>query len=160
MILRIHDLLTQGGEVIYYEDMVPGGSQPGPSLTVERDELVNFARAWDPLAIHVDEAAALAHAGGITAPGLYMLALKQRLINRLAERHAVIASLGYDEVRFLGPVRPGDTLRLGVEWITRRPSASKPDRGIVTIRFSLVKADGAVVMTHLDTVLVRRAPPN
>jgi acyl dehydratase len=113
--------------MIFFEDMTPGEGQIGPSVTVDRDELVGFARDWDPMPFHVDEAAGVAAFGSLTAPGLYVLALKQRLIHALPEPHAGIASLGYDEVRFLAPVRPGDSLTLKVQWISRRPSDSKPD---------------------------------
>jgi acyl dehydratase len=84
-----------------------------------------------------------------------MLAVKQRLVHSLPPQ-AVIASLGYDEVRFKEPLRPGDTVFLKQLWESRRPSGSKTDRGIVTLRFSLVNQSGAIVLTHLDTVLVRR----
>ena len=70
---------------------------------------------------------------------------------------AVLASFGYDEVRFLEPVRPGDTLSLTVEWVSRRESSSKPHAGIITLRLSLLNQRNAVVLSHLDTVLVRRA---
>jgi acyl dehydratase len=139
--------------------MNPGDRLAGPSQVIDRDELVDFARRWDPMPFHIDEQAGVAAFGSLTAPGLYMLALKQRLVHRLPPQ-AVIASLGYDEVRFHEPLRPGDTVTLNVEWVNRRPSGSRPDRGIVTIRFSLVNQAGATVMSHLDTVLVRRSPRN
>jgi acyl dehydratase len=84
--------------------------------------------------------------------------VKQRLVHRLPPQ-AVIASLGYDEVRFHAPLRPGDTVVLKQEWVSRRLSSSRPDRGIVTIRFSLVNQAGVTVMSHLDTVLVKRREP-
>jgi acyl dehydratase len=143
--------------VLFYEDMEPGGELTSPSQAIEREELVSFARSWDPLPFHVDEEAGVRAFGGITAPGLYMLAVKQRLVHRLPAL-AVIASLGYDEVRFLEPLRPGDTVVLRLQWVSRRLSGSRPDRGIVTLRFSLVNQAGTTVMSHLDTVLVRRRP--
>ena len=85
--------------------------------------------------------------------------MKQRLIHQLPE-HAVIASFGYDEVRFHHPLRPGDEVHLRYEFVETRPSSSKPDRGIVTVRLSLVRNDDdEVVMSHLDTILVRRRVP-
>ena len=86
---------------------------------------------------------------------IYMLAVKQRLIHQLPTMK-VIASLGYDEVRFTAPLRPDDTVVLRLEWVNRRISESKPDRGIVTVRFSLINQHGEAVMSHLDTILVRR----
>ena len=84
-----------------------------------------------------------------------MLAVKQRLIHQLPAMK-VMASLGYDEVRFTAPLRPDDTVVLRLEWVNRRISESKPDRGIVTVRFSLINHHGETVMSHLDTILVRR----
>ena len=80
--------------------MTPGEGQIGPSVTVERNELVSFARNWDPMPFHVNEAAGIAAFGSLTAPGLYVLALKQRLIHELPEPHEVIASLGYTRCAF------------------------------------------------------------
>jgi acyl dehydratase len=142
---------------LYYEDLEPGASLTSPVHTIDRDELVAFAREWDPLPFHVDEAAGVAAFGSLTAPGLYMLAIKQRLVHCMPPL-AVIASTGYDEVRFLAPLRPGDVVALKAEWMDRRPSQSKPDRGVVTIRFSLITQAGTVILSHLDTVLVRRRP--
>ena len=134
--------------MIFYEDMVPGERLTVPGERVERSEMTRFAEEWDPMPFHVD---------GSTAPGIYMLAFKQRLLHRLPKM-AVLASFGYDELRFNKPARPGDTLSLAVEWISRRESASKPDTGVVTLPLSLLDASGAVVLSHLDTVLVRRRP--
>jgi acyl dehydratase len=145
--------------MLFYEDMIPGQGTGGPSLRVEREELIEFARRWDPMPFHVDDEAGKAAFGSITAPGVFVLALKQRLIHQLAEPHAVIASMGYDEVRFHAPVRPDDTLRLQFDYIDRRESRSKPDRGVVTVRLSLVNQAGITAMSHLDTILVRRKPP-
>jgi acyl dehydratase len=132
--------------VIFYEDMVPGERLLVAGEPVDGGELTRFAREWDPMPFHVD---------GSSAPGIYMLALKQRLIHRLPKM-AVLASFGYDEVRFHQPVRPGDRLSLRAEWVSRRESGSKPGAGIVSIRFSLLNHEDTVVLSHLDTVLVRK----
>ncbi len=142
--------------MLFYEDMTPGDTITSPTVTVDRGEMIEFAKRWDPMPFHVDDEAGEAAFGGITAPGLFVLAIKQRLIHQLRDQHAVIASLGYDELRFHAPVRPDDTLQLKFECLTRRESKSKPDRGVVTVRMSLVNQDGITVMSHLDTILVRR----
>jgi acyl dehydratase len=142
---------------IFFDDVVIGDRLRAGPYRIERDELVTFARIWDPLPPHVDETAGIAAGfGGLTAPGIYILAVKQRLILQFPLNHTVIASLGYDEVRFKEPVRPGDVLFLDLEWLEKRLSNSKPDRGIVKQRFTLVTEDGRTVMSHLDTVLMRR----
>ncbi len=69
---------------------------------------------------------------------------------------AVIAAPGYHELRFHAPVRAGDTLQLRQEWLEKRASASKPDRGVAKSRISLVNQDGVEVMSHIDTILIRR----
>jgi acyl dehydratase len=132
--------------MIFYEDMVPGERLLVTGEPVDREELTRFAQEWDPMPFHVD---------GGSAPGVYMLALKQRLIHRLPKM-AVLASFGYDEVRFHQPVRPGDRLSLTAEWVSRRESGSKPGAGIVSIRFSLLNQEETIVLSHLDTVLVRK----
>jgi len=140
---------------LYFEDMEPGGYLSSPPQYIDRDELVAFAKIWDPLPFHVDEQAGIKAFGSLTAPGLYMLAIKQRLIHQLPAQK-VIASMGYDEVRFHAPLRPGDTVVLQQQWVSRRPSQSKPDRGVVTLKFSLVNQHGETVMSHLDAILVQR----
>lgn len=144
--------------MLYFEDMVPGLSIDSPEHVISEDELIGFARIWDPLPFHIDKEAGVKAFGSVTAPGLYMLAIKQRLIHQLPAQ-AVIASLGYDEVRFQKPLRPLDTVVLRADWIEQRPSGSKPDRGIVRLRFSLINQHDEVVMSHLDTILVRRRTP-
>jgi acyl dehydratase len=144
--------------MIFYEDIASRDAMTSPTLTVDREEMVEFARRWDPLPIHVDEQAAQAAVGGLTAPGLFLLALKHRLLYQLP-RVAVIASFGYDEVRFHEPVRPSDTLHLLFEWVDRRESESQVDRGIVTVRLSLINQAGMTAMSLLDTILVRRREP-
>jgi acyl dehydratase len=142
-------------EGLYLEDFVEGFELRSAEQRVDRAELIAFAREWDPLPFHVGEAAGQAAFGGITAPGIYMLALKQRLVHSLPFHH-VIASAGYDEVRFHQPLRPDDRVVLREECLERRVSATKPDRGVVKLRFTLLRQDGVAVMSLLDTVLVRK----
>ena len=132
--------------MIFYEDMVPGAGLSAAGGPVDKAEIVEFARQWDPMPFHTD---------GSSAPGIYILAFKQRLLHQLPKM-AVLASFGYDEVRFREAVKPGDTLSLTIEWVSRRESTSKPHTGIVTLRLSLLNQRDAVVLSHLDTVLVRR----
>lgn len=145
---------------IYYEDVVPGEFLIVGRFKVERDAMVAFARQWDPMPIHVDEAVGTRLFGSLTAPGIYIMAIKQYLIRYMPLDKTVIASTGYDDVRFIKPVRPGDELRLKFEWLEKRPSQSKPDRGIVKCRLTLLNQNDEAVMSHLDTVLMRlRNPP-
>jgi acyl dehydratase len=143
---------------IFFEDVTPGTAiQAGPYIIPEQ-ELVSFGSAWDPLPMHVDKVFAMKH-GGLTAPGIYLLAIKMRLIHSLPLRRSVIASFGYDEVRFHRSAHPGDELTLELKWTDKRRSQSKPDQGIVTGRCSLINTAGEVVMSHIDTLLMRLRSP-
>ena len=140
---------------IFLDDIVSGRRVTAGPYRATTEEIVEFGRRWDPLPHHVDEAAAAASMfGGLIAPGIYVLAIKMNLIHRLPENAVVLASMGYDEVRFLQPVRPGDDLTLEMEWVEKRPSNSKPDCGIAKQRFTLFNQHGQKVLNHLDTILV------
>ena len=129
----------------------------GPSQVVQREEMIDFAKTWDPLPIHLNDDAASSF-GGITASGPYLLAFRIRLIHRMERQPAVIASFGYKEVKFKAPVHAEDTLTLILDFENKRPSSSKPDRGIVSVRQTLKNQDDVDVLTVLDTVLVQMDP--
>jgi acyl dehydratase len=141
--------------LLYFEDIQPGQVSRSPKYMVETDEMVEFARRWDPVPIHVDPAVADAQVGGLTASGTYVLAVRSRLLHELPAA-AIIGSAGYDEVRFHEPLRPGDSVHVVLEWLECRASNTKPDRGVVKLRISLVNQHDVTVMSHLDTLIVRR----
>mgnify|MGYP001824264824 CR=1 FL=1 len=145
----------------YFEDLQPGDVALGSTFVVHREEMVEFARRWDPQPFHLEDAVANAMfgEGGVTAPGVFVMAIRTRLLHDTPDL-AVIAALGYDELRFHAPVRAGDTLKLRQEWLDKRVSDSKPDRGVARSRLSLVNQDGVEVMSHIDTILLRRRDPN
>jgi acyl dehydratase len=143
---------------IFYEDVNPGAVLRAGPYVIPEQELLDFAAAWDPLPIHVDKDFAAAH-GGITVPGLYLLAIKMRLVHQLPFRRTVIAGVGFDEVRFHRPARPGDALTLELTWRDKRRSKSKPDRGIVSGDYALINAAGETVLSHIDTIFMRLRHP-
>jgi acyl dehydratase len=143
---------------IYYEDVTPGTALHAGPYVIPEQELLTFAATWDPMPMHIDKAFAAPH-GGLTAPGIYLFAIKMRLVHSLPLRRTVLATFGYDEVRFHKSAHPGDALTLELSWTEKRRSRSKPDLGIVSGRYSLINAAGEVVMTHLDTVLMRLRNP-
>jgi len=143
----------------YFDDVEPGDRLAGGSHQIDKAHMLAFAQEWDPMPIHVDEAAGKAAFGSLTASGLYVLAIKHLLLRTSPiNADAVIVSFGYDELRFHKPVRPGDTLTLAMECVEKRASRSRPDAGIVTVRIELANQHGELVMSHLDTVLLRRRP--
>lgn len=145
----------------YFEDIKVGEIYQSPPYTVSRDEIVRFAREFDPQPFHLDDTAASASVfGGLTASGAHTVALQIKLIHtrqqQEARESAVLAVLGWDEVRFSTPVRPDDTLHLRTECIDARVSESKPDRGIVRTRLTLLNQKKEIVLTSIHTILVAR----
>ena len=100
---------------IFFDDIQPNSRIVGPSVVIDEEEMVDFARKWDPVPIHVDKEAGKAAFGILTAPGVYVLAIKQRLLHELERLPAVI--LGSIAVNHLLP---------GVD-VLRLVSASRPE---------------------------------
>jgi acyl dehydratase len=141
--------------MLYFEDIQPGDEWHSSDYTVDREEMIAFARRWDPVPIHIDTAVADRMVGGLTASGSYVLAVKSLLLHELPPTD-IVGSAGYDEVRFHEALRPGDSVHVVVEWLECRPSSSKPDRGVVKLRISMVNQNNVTLMSHLDTLIVRR----
>ncbi len=142
----------------YFEDFSVGEKAVSAEYLLTEDELIAFARKWDPQSMHMDpEAAEKSQFKGLIAPGSLLVAIAIRLISQspLANPH-LIAAIGWDEVRFRRPVRPGDTLCLHIECLEARPSASKADRGVVRNQFTLVNQSGEPVLAFQDIILVTR----
>jgi len=144
----------------YFEDLQVGQVWEHGPRTVSRDEVVAFAREFDPQPFHLDEEAALRSPyRGLIASGWHTAALCQRMvIDGLEGESASLGSPGVDELRWLRPVRPGDTLWLRVECVETRPSHSKPDRGLARFRYDLRNQAGETVMTMTGLALFARRP--
>jgi acyl dehydratase len=144
----------------YFEDYIEGDVHRFGSITVEMDEVIAFARRFDPQNFHVDpDAARLSQFGGIIASGWHTAALTMRLYAEHYLTHvASLASPGVDELRWLRPVRPGDMLSVRVTVLRAVPSTSKPERGIVTSFVEVFNQAGEVVMTFKCINFIRRRP--
>jgi acyl dehydratase len=133
----------------HWEDFSPGGvSEFGPRL-VSRDEIVEFAAAFDPQPMHLDEAAARASMlGSLAASGWHSCCLLMRMISDgfLAQSH-FLGAPGVDEVRWLRPLRAGEGIRVRATVLETRASRSRPQLGFVKFLFELLDSSGAVVMT-------------
>lgn len=141
----------------WFEDMTVGETDTIGEYLVDEEEMVEFARKWDPFPFHVDkDAAEKSIHGGLIASGEYSMAVKQILLHRKGIPPGVMASLGYDELRYLGPVRPGDRISVRLEVLDKRESKSKPDRGIVQVRTTLENQDKAELLTYIDNVLIAK----
>jgi len=144
----------------YLEDYQEGTSYEFGSVTVSEEEVIEFARRYDPQPFHVDpEAAAGSPFGGLIASGWHTGAMMMRLLaDHFLSPVSSLGSPGIDELRWPAPVRPGDTLRLHVTILENRRSRSKPDRGIVRTRVELINQRDEPVLTLLAVNLVRTRP--
>ena len=145
---------------LWFDDFVVGQSFRTAGCTLSEAQILDFGWEHDPQPFHIDvEAARLGPFGGVIASGFQTLLVAFRLVYQ--ERIINAASLGspgLDELRWLRPVRPGDTLSVTGEVVAVRPSASKPDRGLVTAAYTVAAQDGAAVMTFRAMHLLRRRP--
>jgi acyl dehydratase len=144
----------------YFEDYPPGAVFTAGPITVSASEIVEFARKYDPQAMHTDPAAAMrGQFGGLIASGWHTGALMMRLLadNFLSPASAV-ASPGLDELRWLKPVRPGDRLSLRITILDARRSRSRPGEGIVRSFVELLNQDGEVAMSLKPVNLFRVRP--
>ena len=144
----------------YFDDFKVGDKFATATKTVTEDMIVGFAKVYDPQPFHIDPAAAKhTHFGGLIASGFQTLAIGFRLIwdtGILAA--ASMGSPGFDELRWLRPVRPGDTLRVEMEVVESRPSQSKPDRGIMRGAYRYLNQSDEAVLTYTAMHLLRRRP--
>ena len=145
---------------IYFEDFTPGREFRTEGVTITEGQIIDFALTFDPQPFHLNvEAAKQSIYEGLIASGFQTMALTFRLfIQTRALAACSLGSPGVDEVRFLRPVRPGDTLRATVQVLDQRPSASKPDRGIVRLHWTTLNQRGEPVLTLTSMQLVRRRP--
>ena len=141
----------------YFEDVVIGSTENFPPYTVDHDEMLEFNKKWDNLPIHVDDEAArkMGHKG-IIASGQYTLCIKQYFVNRAPWHQAAIGAAGWDEVRFRRPVYAGDQISGTFHYLEKRESRSKPDRGIIKFEIQLTNQDDEVVLSLLDSVMIKK----
>lgn len=143
----------------YFEDFVLGEIEKVGEHQLTQEDIIAFGRKWDPQFFHTDpEAAAMSIFNGLIAAGTHLIAITVLHLITHQPRVSVLAGLGWDEVRFIGPARPGDTLTLFRECLEIRPSTSKPDRGVVRNRLTLSNQKGQDVLSYVDTILVAKRP--
>ena len=133
----------------YFEDYRPGFVGEYGSITVSQEEVIEFARRFDPQEFHTDPIrAARGPFGGLIASGWHTCSLMMRLYaDHFVSKVAGLGSPGIDELRWTRPVRPGDTLSIRVTILEARRSSSKPDRGLVRVQIEVLNQDKEVVMS-------------
>jgi acyl dehydratase len=146
--------------VRYWEDIKEGEVVELGSSTMDKDRMIAFAREFDPQPFHTDEKAAEESIyGGLIASGWLTGSVLMRLFYEgFLKDMASMGSPGIDELRWLKPVRPGDTLTARLTVTEKKPSRSKPDRGIIRSLMEVLNQHGETVMTTTGVNFFRRRP--
>ena len=155
-----YDGFTTALDDRYLDDYTEGARYRFGEESVNADEIMAFARRYDPQSIHTDpDAAAQGPFGGLIASGWQTAALMMRLFaDNYLTSVASLASPGIDELRWVRPLRPGDRLSLVCETSGVRPSTSKPDRGVLTTVVTLLNQEDDPVLTATALNMVARRP--
>ncbi|HEY7007033.1 MAG TPA: MaoC family dehydratase [Sphingomicrobium sp.] len=147
--------------MIYFEDLEVGAETYFGSYEVTREEVLEFARKYDPQPFHLsDEEAAKTHFGRIAASGWHTAAMVMAVIARHVVEHkqAGLGSPGIDDLRWKKPVYPGDTLHVHGQIVEKTLSRSKPEMGSFRTHTTVTNQDGVTVMSFTSIVLIRRRP--
>lgn len=141
----------------HYEDYTPGDKIISPGKTITEAEIIDYAFRYDPQPFHMDKEAATGHMyGGLIASGFLTCSVAFRLFmmtNPFGD--ASLGSPGIDQLRWLLPVRPGDTIRVVVEVTAMRRSRSKPDRGLIDLDWQVLNQAEQTVMSMQTVQIVR-----
>jgi acyl dehydratase len=145
----------------YLEDFKLGEVQSLGQMVVDKQEVIDFAKRFDPQPFHIDEAAAKDSIfGGLIASGWHTCSMVMRMMcDTYLIEAASLGSPGIDNVRWLKPVRPGDIIRAQRITLEVKPSSSKPDRGIVKSRWEVFNQKDELVMTMEGLGMFKRRNP-
>ena len=144
--------------MLYYEDIEVGVVRRFGSKQVTREEVIDFAGKYDPQPFHLDDkAAANTHFGRLSASGWHTgsMAMRMMVDNMKEHEQAGLGSPGIEDLRWLKPVYPGDTLRCESEILEKRRSQSRPEMGLFKSRLSVFNQHDEPVMTMCSTGLIR-----
>jgi acyl dehydratase len=145
----------------YWEDIEVGARSSFGRYEVTREEVIEFASKYDPQPFHLsDEAAARTYFGRLSASGWHTCAMMMRMLvdHMTTQEQAGLGSPGIDELRWLKPVYPGDTLRAESVVIDKTPSKSRPDMGSYRGATTIFNQHDEPVMTLKSIGLIRRRP--
>ena len=144
--------------LLHWEDFAAGSVACYGPRTITREEILAFAAEFDPQPMHADEEAARATMlGGLVASGWHTCAVAMRMIaDGFVLKSASMGSPGVEEVRWLRPVRPGDSLTLRASVVETRPSGSRPGMGLVKFHYEMLDQSDNCAMTLVSTMMIAR----
>lgn len=149
--------------MLYYEDLEVGAKSSFGRYDVTREEVLEFARKYDPQAFHLDdEAAAKTHFGRVSASGWHTCAMTMAMMveNMKNSRQAGLGSPGVDQLMWKKPVYPGDTLRVEAEIISKRRSKSRREMGLFKSRAQVFNQNDEVVLEMTSNGLIAVRNPD
>lgn len=146
--------------LLYFEDFPQGEVVQYGDIEVSAVRIKSFAEQFDPQPFHLDEVAAReTMTGGLIASGWHTAAMLMRAnCDHFLNRSTSQGSPGITEVNWLKPVRPGDRLSVRRTTVSARPSASRPELGIVDFTFEVLNQLGEVAMNQRNILLFKRRP--
>jgi acyl dehydratase len=139
----------------YYEDIRVGQKIIVGQHVVDKEGMIEFARKWDPQVFHLDEVAAGAQHNGLIASSNYTMCVVTRVIG-LDWHIKTFGVMEYKEIQVHAPVRPGDVLTVSMEWVDKRESRSKPDRGVVLSRIEVRNQRDELALSYISTIMMMK----
>jgi acyl dehydratase len=145
--------------IVWFNDLIVGTRYKGAEVKVTRDDIKRFAAEFDPQPFHLDKVGAEKTIfRGLAASGWHTVALAMRMIVSLRPFGSnPVVGLGVDDLRWLAPVRPDDTLRIEGEVVELTPSRTKP-QGTVRVRWAVFNQNDEEVLRFTPIVVVPRRP--
>ncbi|PXA85684.1 dehydratase [Nostoc sp. 3335mG] len=141
-----------------FEDLQVGEFRRSSPRTVTQEEILDFARQWDPQWFHSDaDLAKQSVFGEVVASGIHVLALWRQMDHEINADIDFVCGIGWDELRLKRAIRAGDTIHVTSEIVTLTPSATRTDRGTALTRYAVVDQNGteAVTFTSINLVYTR-----
>ena len=146
-------------DLLYLEDFQAGETVEYGGVDVSADEIVAFAREFDPQPFHTDEEAARAATGGLIASGWHTCALLLRMnCEEFLMRAAIVGEAGIEQVQWRRPVRPGDRLHVRRRTLATRVAESRTGEGEVELLYEVFNQDGEIAMTQSSLLLLKQRP--
>jgi acyl dehydratase len=143
----------------YYDDLTPGEVRTSGTLQVKLDDMLEFARRYDPQYFHTDsDAARDSIFGGLVASGVYTMALWRRLDHEIAMDIAWICGIAWEETRWPVALRAGNTIRARATCLSKRRSDTRADRGVVVYLYELLNEHDQTVFSTRSINLIEIEP--
>jgi len=139
---------------LYFEDIHVGEKIIVGTHTADKEGMIEFAKCWDPQVFHLDEDAA-AHHNGLIASSNYTMCVVTKVIG-LNLHVKTFGVMEYKEIKVHTPVRPGDILTVSMEWVGKRASRSKPDRGVVRSLIEVRNQHDKPVLSYIASIMMMK----